>query len=132
MFLIKTKLFETSHRGIGVEAKQVIPKGTIVWKYCDRFNKLFEKDELNNLTPIEKEFVDTYMYINEHGKFVLDLDNSRFMNHSEKPNTSFPEDSEYGYALEDIKLGDELTCDYTEFDMGSKKLGLGFINEENL
>ena len=129
MFLIKTKLQETSHKGIGCFSSQVIPKGTIVWKYCDRFNKLFTLEDLQHLTPIEKDFVDTYMYTNEDNKIVLDLDNSRFMNHSNRPNTSFPIDSEYGYALEDIKIGDELTCDYSEFDMESK-IELGFENKE--
>lgn len=129
MFLIKTKLYETSHKGIGVQSTQLVPKGTIVWKYCDRFNKVYSIEELQHLTPIEKDFVDTYMYTNEHNKHVLDLDNSRFMNHSDKPNTSFPIDSEYGYALEDIKIGDELTCDYSEFDIESK-LELGFTNKE--
>ncbi len=129
MFLIKTKLIETAKKGIGVESLQVIPKGSIVWKYCNRFNKVFKEEELNHLTPIEKEFVDTYMYTNEQGDYVLDLDNSRFMNHSDKPNCSFPYDSEYGYASKDILIGEELTCDYKEFDKGSI-VELGFENKE--
>jgi SET domain-containing protein len=131
MFLVKTKLIETSHKGIGVEATQLIPKGTIIWKYCDRFNKVFKAEELQHLTPIEKDFIDTYMYSNEQGDYVLDLDNSRFMNHSDNPNTSFPYDDVYGYATKDIKIGDELTCDYKEFDKGSK-IDLGFTNKEHL
>lgn len=131
MFLVKTKLFETSHKGIGIEALQTIDKGTIIWKYCDRFNKIFTAEDLKHLTPIEQEFVDTYMYSNEQGYKVMDLDNSRFMNHSNKPNCSFPYDSEYGYALRDIKIGEELTCDYTEFDKGSKE-ELGFVNKETV
>ena len=129
MFLIKTKLIETPHKGIGVECKQVVLRNTIVWKYCTRFNKTFDLSELTNLTPIEQEFIDTYTYTRLDGKIELDLDNSRFMNHSDKPNTSFPIDSEYGYAIKDILIGDELTCDYREFDRGSEG-NLGFTNKE--
>ena len=129
MFLVKTKLIETAHKGIGVESMQLITKGSIIWKYCDRFNKIYTVEDLKHLTPIEKDFVDTYMYSNEHGDYVLDLDNSRFMNHSSKPNTSFPYDSEYGYALKDITIGEELTCDYREFDKGSKE-DLGFEDKD--
>jgi SET domain-containing protein len=46
---------------------------------------------------------------------VLDGDNGRYMNHSLAPNTDF-RIFDKGYALVDIAQGDELTCNYHEFD----------------
>ena len=49
------------------------------------------------------------------GFVVLELDNGRFMNHSLKPNTDFTR-PDVGYAIADIHPGEELTCNYFEFD----------------
>ena len=46
---------------------------------------------------------------------IVDCDNGRFMNHSLTPNTDF-RIFDKGYALVDIAQGDELTCNYHEFD----------------
>ena len=46
---------------------------------------------------------------------VLDSDNGRFMNHTLTPNTDF-RIFDKGYALFDIAQGEELTCNYHEFD----------------
>jgi SET domain-containing protein len=37
------------------------------------------------------------------------------MNHSEAPNTDFT-GFEAGYAIRDIEVGEEITCNYHEFD----------------
>ena len=46
---------------------------------------------------------------------VLDSDNGRFMNHSLGPNTDF-RIFDRGFALFDIAQGEEITCNYHEFD----------------
>ena len=46
---------------------------------------------------------------------VLDADNGRHMNHSEAPNTDF-RDLKLGYAIADIEPGEEITCNYAEFE----------------
>jgi len=37
------------------------------------------------------------------------------MNHSLQPNTDF-RDSVFGYAIRDIAAGEEITCNYAEFE----------------
>jgi hypothetical protein len=49
------------------------------------------------------------------GVVIVDSDNGRFMNHSLSPNTDF-RIFDKGYALVDIARGDEITCNYYEFD----------------
>ena len=49
------------------------------------------------------------------GVVILDADNGKYMNHSMTPNTDF-RIFDRGYALADIAAGDEITCNYHEFD----------------
>jgi len=46
---------------------------------------------------------------------VVELDNGRFMNHSEAPNTRF-DNPDAGFTLRAIEPGEELICNYAEFD----------------
>lgn len=46
---------------------------------------------------------------------IVELDNGRFMNHSVEPNTRF-DDPDAGFTRRAIRAGEELTCDYAEFD----------------
>ena len=72
-----------------------------------------------------------YVYLHEgSAKYVFCLDNARFMNHTHEPNTRGvnPPDQPYGYdvATRDIAAGEELTCDYREFD-GAHAAKLGGV-----
>ena len=46
-------------------------------------------------------------------KIMISLDNSRFMNYQEFPNTLWM--YFYGWAARDIRKGEELTCNYYSF-----------------
>ena len=56
-----------------------------------------------------------YPHLELPGVMILDSDNGKFMNHSLSPNTDFRV-FDKGYALVDIAAGDEITCNYFEFD----------------
>ena len=64
-----------------------------------------------------QDFIARYSYphLEMPGVVVVDSDNGRFMNHSLTPNTDF-RIFDKGYALVDIAQGDEITCNYHEFD----------------
>ena len=57
----------------------------------------------------------SYPHLEMPGVVVVDCDNGRFMNHTLTPNTDF-RIFDKGYALVDIAQGDEITCNYHEFD----------------
>ena len=53
---------------------------------------------------------------------IVDCDDGKFMNHSEQPNTDFRV-FDQGFALTDIAVGEEITCNYYEFDPGFRGFG---------
>ena len=93
MLLVKTRLGVSEIHGMGLFAEEFIPCGTLHhYSYLDAAS----------------------------GKYVFCLDNARFMNHSDAPTTvPLPGDTDpFGVdvAARDIQPGEELTCDYGEFD----------------
>ncbi len=124
MILVKSKLDKSSVHGIGLFAKEFIAKGTLVWKFDERFELVLSKEELAKLSPAAKEQFLNYAYISKKtGRYILCFDDSRFFNHSlsanvkcEVPENPDSDDDLVCFATRDINLDEELTCDYREFD----------------
>ena len=121
MLLVKTKIGPSKINGTGLFANQFIAKGTAVWRFQSGFDLKIEKGELGNLSePARGQFL-KYAYLNpKTNKYILCFDDDRFFNHSDNPNcidTESPDDSEgVDVAAKDIQEGEELTCNYKEFD----------------
>ena len=64
-----------------------------------------------------QEFLTKYAYPahDQPDMLVIEIDNGRFMNHTLEPNTDYTRVVE-GYATRDIAAGEELVCNYSEFD----------------
>ncbi len=128
MLLVKTYLDKSKIQGIGLFADEFIPKGTLVWKFVPGFDFALKNEELNKLPKIAKSWIMHFGYYDEEdGGWVICVDDSRFFNHSDNPNCREEKDSKYfqgrTIAIKDIKQGEEITCDYFEFD-GNAKLKL--------
>jgi hypothetical protein len=66
-----------------------------------------------------------WLYQDERtGLWVLCSDDARYMNHSDQPNLAIQ--GEDMHALRDIAAGEELTCDYREFDLQARTTGKPF------
>lgn len=118
MMLVRTYVAASPIEGLGVYADELIPSGTLIWQLNSKFVMTFSAADIEKLPPHTKEFVHRYGFPHltlGGGHVVLELDNGRFMNHSKKPNTDFTA-FERGYAIRDIHPGEELTCNYHEFD----------------
>ena len=78
---------------------------------------MIAKSDLAALPESIRKFVEryTYRHPSEPGLLVLDADNGRHMNHDGSPNTDF-RDLKFGYAIADIAPGEEITCNYAEFE----------------
>jgi SET domain-containing protein len=121
MLMIKARLGPSPIAGIGLFADQDIKAGTVTWRFMPGFDQLYSDAELARLPgEVRAQFL-TYTYLHEaSGKHVYCIDNARFMNHADTPNTAgVHRDGEiegYDVATRDIAKGEELTCDYHTFD----------------
>ena len=119
MLLIANYVGPSSIEGVGVFAAEPIAKGTIIWTLDERFDQVLSPAEIAALGEQQRQFVERYGYSHtlRPDLTVLELDNGRFMNHSDQPNTEFT-DPHIGWAIRDIAEGEEITCNYAEFEPG--------------
>jgi SET domain-containing protein len=117
MMLVPTYVAPSPIEGVGVFAAEPIPSGTLIWQLAPGLDRLIRKSEVDALPPLFQQFVERYSYPYPHDpeQLIVELDNGRFMNHSAAPNTLFS-DPDAGYTIRDIAAGEELLCNYAEFD----------------
>ncbi len=96
--------------GNGVFATKLIKKGTII-VVRDQFDIILSQEQYNLVLEPLKEAMNTYIYIDKHGHFVLSWDNAKFMNHSCESNTMMT-DYDFEIAVRDIEAGEEITSEY--------------------
>lgn len=114
MLIVKTRLKEFTGKGIGLIADQEIKKGQSVWVYNPTIDiKINEKD----IPKEAKDFFNTYAVDIGENCLYLNIDNFRFINHSENPNVKSLGYFKDTVALKDIPIGEELTIDYNENDV---------------
>ena len=112
MITIRTELRQAGDKGLGIFSKSRIEVGEQVWKRDPDFFLVFSSDQYDAFSDVQKEFFDHYGVREKNGEFTLDVDNTRFINHSTTPNVSFT--YQEGIAIRVIEAGEELLCDYGE------------------
>jgi uncharacterized protein len=119
MLLVNTYVASSSIEGVGVFAAEPVEAGEPIWRLDPDFDRLIPVRAYECSPPHVKALLDRYAYPSPDrpGFIVYEVDNGRFMNHSETPNTDFSA-GEGGTALRDIQAGEELTCDYRQFYHG--------------
>lgn len=117
MMLVNTYLGSSTIEGIGVFASEPLKAGTLIWAFDKTFDQTIPRSQLITAPEHVADFFERYAYPlhNAPDLLVLEFDNGRFMNHCVKPNTDFTQVIK-GYTLRDIEPGEELTCNYSEFD----------------
>lgn len=128
MLKIKTYLAPStiSGAGLGCFAAENISAGTIIWTLNPLLDRIYTEENLVLLSEHERKFIETYAYRN-NGLYYLCVDNGRFINHSDKPNTFDPNNEYATYAAKDIKIGDEILSDYRTFGITSDDLRFNMI-----
>ncbi|MDO8341401.1 MAG: SET domain-containing protein [Candidatus Woesebacteria bacterium] len=121
MLLIKTYLAPSRIHGIGLFANEDIKKGTITWRFDPAIDILITEEQISRLPINVSEFIKEYGSLSKSShKYVLSADNTRFTNHSSKPNleSKFSDEESEAIAIanRDINKGEELTIDYRVFD----------------
>lgn len=115
MLLVRTFIAVSRIEGVGLFAGEPIGKGRRLWKSDPAFDLLVPIERYRSSPPALRDLFERYAYPSSErpGFLVYEIDNGRFMNHAERPNTDFS--GVGGRALADIAVGEELTCNYAEF-----------------
>lgn len=119
MLIVSTYVAPSAIEGLGVFAGEPIARGQLMWSLNPKFDIFIQVREIETYPPHLQDYIARYTYphLEMEGVVILDSDNGKFMNHSLAPNTDF-RIFDKGYALVDIAQGDEITCNYHEFDPG--------------
>ena len=112
MLVIKTYLAASKINGLGVFAEDRIPTGSLVWEFTPGFDLELR---IGQLPELAHAYVRHYGNRVEPDVYLLCSDNARFMNHSDDANISAGDAR--NFALRDIAAGEEITCNYAEFDL---------------
>lgn len=107
------------YTGVDVEAE------TVIWEYDERVDWKITPEQFVAFPEPYRSRMGHYVYLDDSGLYILCGDNAKFMNHSDTPNCDDP-DGEYTVTRRAIGAGEELTCDYTQFDVESRDQGLDF------
>ena len=119
MLMVKTVVRPSLIDGLGLFAKEEIPAGTVIWEFVEKFDITYTDEEFESLPGQAQPHVRKYSYFcPEMCLWVLCGDDARLMNHATLPNT-FEQPGYRTVAARDIAAGEELTCDYTQFDARS-------------
>jgi SET domain-containing protein len=116
MFKYKTEVKVATNpiMGLGLFAKEFIPKDSIVWEFIDGVDIRITKEKFDTLNEAQKEYFYRYTWQKSDGCYYSSCDLTNFINHSNKPNLKIIDD--IVIALVDIEVGDELFENYGEFD----------------
>lgn len=121
MLLVPTLKQQSPIHGTGLFAAEPIPAGTPTWRFTPGIDLSIHPDAVKQFTDVARDWFLMYAYLDiRTGLYVLCADDARFMNHSETPNVGgdYEQEPVFGVdvALQDIAVGEELTCDYRTFD----------------
>jgi SET domain-containing protein len=113
--MIETYIDRSSIEGTGVFAARDIAKGELVTKHTEGLDMIFTQSQFDAFAPPFQQFLRRQTYRSD-GEYVLNVDHERFTNHADNPNTIWSDEKDGMVAARDIKRGEEITCDYREFD----------------
>lgn len=123
MFLIPTVVQPSPVAGFGVFTESAVPAGTLIWEFTEGVDLSLEPRLIEAVPEPLRAKLKQYCYVEPSGRYILCGDNARFMNHSFDPNCD--DSLENGTVTRrDIEAGEELTCDYRQFDVPSREDGL--------
>lgn len=128
MMLVETELRASPIQGVGIFLTEDVAKGTLLWRFDSRVDRVYSPAELASLPEHMQVFIRRYSTWHEQSElWILCGDNGRHFNHSDTPNTvsrgiGFGDD----IAAADLKAGTELTCDYRAICDAIRLNGLDF------
>ena len=124
MYLVKVEAKDSPIEGKGVFALEDIKEGTIAWKFDPSHDQSMSSEDFEALDDKSRTQLLRVAYLSKSsGRWVYppNDDPALFTNHSESNNLSVAHDTAisgepFFRANRDIRSGEELTVNYTEFD----------------
>ena len=130
MLRIETYVAPSTIHGVGVFSAQVVEKGALIWEFESNFDRRYTESEYLGLNPLIHEYFKVYGYKDKQdGLYYLTIDNDRFTNHSDSPNT-FVDENGNCYAIRMIEKGEELTSNYRDFYADWERIFPFMMSEE--
>lgn len=121
MLLVHSSLKPSSIHGFGCFADEDIKVGQVVWIFDNRLDVRISAEALEHLPPPAQAFWRKYGYFEMFGgrkTIVMCGDHAKHMNHAAEPNLiEAGANGELNVAARDIAAGEELTCNYFNFDL---------------
>jgi SET domain-containing protein len=114
---------------MGLFALRSVARGTPVWRFEPGFDHDFSPAQFAALPPLAQNHTRWFCFVSRlDGHVILSGDHACFINHSPSPNTGALPDAKspvVTVALRDVAAGEELTCNYYDYDADTPwKLGL--------
>ena len=127
MLLIPTEVRPSSIHGLGLFTLVPLRKDQEIACFHHDFDRFYPRGVIVSCYEARCvarmniwDFVQHYGYREIRDElWRLPVDNLRFMNHADDPNTYQGAVSDF--AARDIEAGEELTCDYYTFDMDAER-----------
>lgn len=118
MLIIDAEVKESWSHGLGLFTRVDLRKGDVVVKPSSPGLDIeLTEEQFAKLDEREKQFILHYGFINKRtGLYHLTFDNTRYINHAIEPNMVLDPNTEFLVAKRDIKAGEELTQDYSDFE----------------
>jgi len=119
MIHVKYALKSSSLHGVGLFANQPIRKGDVIYTASPLLDVNLTQEQFDSLDQKEKDEVKWWGFFDQpSGKWHVDFDVSKFINHSKDATVTqdAAHDDAYLVASRDIEPGEELTQNYLEFE----------------
>lgn len=129
MTLLETRVQPSRIHGMGLFTVRAAPRGTPIWRFEPGFDHDFSPAQFAALPPLARQHTRWFCFVSRlDGHVILSGDHACFINHSPAPNTgALPGATPpvVTVALRDLAAGEELTCNYYDYDADTPwKLGL--------
>ena len=125
MLCVPTYVAPSPIAGMGLFAAAFVPAGQVIWTFTEGVDWRIDPKDVEAFPEPYRTWLGHYMFQEDSGSFVLCGDNAKFMNHHRSPNCS-DADPRFTITLRDIRVDEELTCNYLELDLMSRTAGLDF------
>lgn len=65
MLVVKTKIGQSKIEGIGLFADQFIPKGTVTWKFHQKFDIHFVPSDVEKMSELQRDLIIHFAYLSK-------------------------------------------------------------------